>query len=274
MDEAVGLEAKTFAGQDMTRASQHAVAGGVAMVFSARSPAKETDNEDAAAVVPLDADSAVLIVADGLGGGPSGEHASRLAVKNLRKAIQTAQGDEESLLRTAILDGLEEANRAILALGVGAATTVAIVEVSRHVVRPYHVGDSMILVAGQRGKIKLQTTSHSPVGFAVEAGVLDEKEAMFHEQRHLVSNVLGLEQMKIEIGPHLRLARYDTVLLASDGLCDNLHQKEIIQRIRKGPLPQAADRLAADATARMTSPADGQPSKPDDLTFVLYRRTS
>ena len=129
----------------------------------------------------------------------------------------------------------------------------------------------MILVVGQRGKIKLQTVSHSPVGYAVEAGVLDEKEALHHEDRHLVSNMLGLADMRIEVGSIVELAPRDTLLLASDGLFDNLHLDEIVDRVRKGPLTQVVQHLASDAAQRMTIPREGQPSKTDDLTFVAFR---
>jgi serine/threonine protein phosphatase PrpC len=176
------------------------------------------------------------------------------------------------MLRTAILNGLETANGRVQSVGIGTATTLAVVEVVDYTVRPYHVGDSMILVVGQRGKIKLQTTSHSPVGFAVEAGLLDEIEAMHHEDRHLVSNVIGSAEMTIEIGTSLRLAPRDTVLLASDGLFDNLFIQEIVDRIRKGPLDQAVERLATDSRRRMLQPEPGSPSKPDDLTIVALRR--
>jgi hypothetical protein len=59
--------------------------------------------------------------------------------------------------------------------------------------------------------------------------------------------------------------------LASDGLFDNFYVEEIVARIRKGPLPGAVCRLAHDARQRMTEPADGQPSKPDDLTIIAFR---
>jgi len=133
------------------------------------------------------------------------------------------------------------------------------------------VGDSMILVVGQRGKIKLQTVSHSPVGYAVESGLLDEAEAMHHEDRHLVSNMLGMTDMRIEVGSAIELAARDTLLLASDGLFDNLHVHEIVERIRKGPLAQVMQDLAAQCRGRMQAATDGQPSKPDDLTFVAFR---
>jgi serine/threonine protein phosphatase PrpC len=129
----------------------------------------------------------------------------------------------------------------------------------------------MILVVGQRGKIKLQTVCHSPVGFAVESGYLDEREAMHHEDRHLVSNFVGSPEMRIEIGAPLTMAAWDTLLIASDGLFDNLHIPEIVERIRKGPLDVGVRKIVADATARMKRPANGRPSKPDDLTIVAFR---
>jgi serine/threonine protein phosphatase PrpC len=119
--------------------------------------------------------------------------------------------------------------------------------------------------------VKWQTIPHSPVGFAVEAGVLDEEEAMHHEERHVVSNVVGSAEMRIEIGPEIRLAPRDTVVLASDGLLDNLTMDEIIARVRKGRLDKAVRRLAVDTRRRMTCPEEGQPSKPDDTTIIAYR---
>ena len=256
----------------MGDAEVRAIAGGSAAVYSARCPGKESANEDAAALIPVGEAAGVLAVADGLGGLPAGERASVLAVRCLASALKRAEPGDATL-RSAILDGFEHANRAVAKLGVGAATTLAVAEIQKGSMRPYHVGDSMILVVGQRGKIKLQTVSHSPVGFAVEAGVLDESEAMHHEDRHIVSNVLGAPDMRIEIGSTIAIAPCDTVLLASDGLFDNLHIAEIVQRLRKGPLALGAQRLAADASRRMSDPEDGLPSKPDDLTFVAFRAT-
>ena len=47
--------------------------------------------------------------------------------------------------------------------------------------KPYHVGDSQILLVGNRGRVKMLTTSHSPVGYAVEAGMLEEHDAIDHD---------------------------------------------------------------------------------------------
>ncbi len=113
---------------------------------------------------------------------------------------------------------------------------------------------------------------HSPTGFAVEAGYLDQREALHHEDRHLVSNFLGTPDMRIDIGAEIRLRPRDTVLVASDGLMDNVHVEEIVERIRCGPLDAAANRLLELANQRMQNTVGEQPSKPDDLSLVLFRK--
>jgi len=259
-----------YVGQPMEDVALHPIGRGTAAAFSAGCPGRGGANEDAAALIPLDEGSAVLAVADGLGSTPLADHAASLAVRSLVEALQRAER-ERSVLRTAILNGIERANQAVARLGTGAATTLTVAEIQEDAVRPYHVGDSLIVVVGQRGRVKFQSVSHSPVGFAFEAGLLDEHEALHHEDRHLVSNVLGARDMRIEIGPVLHLAARDTLLLASDGLSDNLRQGEIAERARKAPLAEAARRLVADARRRMAEPTPGDPSKPDDLTLILFR---
>lgn len=244
---------------------------GHAVVYTHGSPAKQTVNEDCAALIPYDNQSGLLVIADGLGGQPGGETASSDAINCMFKAIRQAQS-EQGTLREATLDGIEQANRRILAQSSGAATTLAVVEIHNNSVRPYHVGDSMILLTGQRSRVKLQSVAHSPVGYAVEAGMLDADEAIHHEERHLISNVVGAEDMSVEIGSPRKLAQHDTLLLASDGLFDNLYQDEIVEIIRKGKLLQAANNLLELAAQRMQQQSTELPSHPDDLTFILFRR--
>jgi serine/threonine protein phosphatase PrpC len=248
-------------------------AGGIVGVFSTRSPDSDHErNEDAAAVIPIDGNRAVLAVADGVGGGRGGDVASGIAVRKLHEVIETGFREGKSL-RACIVDGFEEANRAVVETGVGAASTFVVVEIDSGNIRSYHAGDSVVLAVGLRGKIRLQTVSHSPVGYAVESGMINEREAMEHDDRHLVSNVLGVADMRIEIGTSVRMARRDTVLLASDGLTDNLRTDEIIDMIRKGSPESVMRRVAAEVTERMRSPGGEHPSKADDLTFMIYRRT-
>jgi serine/threonine protein phosphatase PrpC len=298
------VNASFYVGCRMTEAESTSVASGTAFVFSHSAPDRpesdlgDSGNEDAAMVLTLGEGRGLLAIADGMGGQRLGGVAARAALESLQESIfeavssgvveqhpdaglsaleddhprpKRARGTEGGVLREPILTGFEAANRAVTALGVGAGTTLAAVEIDDACLRTYHVGDSMILVVGQRGKLKLQTVAHSPVGYAVEAGMIGEEEAIHHEDRHLISNMVGSTDMRIDIGPVLRLRERDTLLLATDGLFDNLRLDEIISLIRKGPLHEVARRLSEAARHRMVTPEGDGPSKPDDLTFVLFR---
>ncbi len=247
------------------------VAGGSAVALSRKDPGKQTENEDTAAVMPYGRDAAVLVVADGAGGLPAGKRASLTAVTTLAASLQTAM-DKTMLLRTAILTGIEAANEAVLALANGSATTMTVITIEGLIARSYQIGDSEALVVGQRGLVKLQTTAHSPTGFAVEAGFLDEREALHHEDRHLVSNFLGTSDMRIDVGAGVELRPRDTVLVASDGLTDNVHLDEIVEQVRKGGLAESAAAVVKLAGERMCGTVSGQPSKPDDLSLILFRK--
>lgn len=259
-----------FIAEDLESSREFPFLEGSASVFTRRAPGKDSPNEDTAALIPYGKDSGVLLVADGLGGAPAGKEAARLSVENIAAAVHRVD-DQQQALRDGILDGIEKANDAIISLGVGAATTLAVVEIQGNVIRTYHIGDSMILVTGQRGKIKFRTIAHSPIGYAVESGMLDEAEAANHADRHIVSNVLGSTDMRIDIGPTLSLAPRDTIILASDGVSDNLYEAEIVDLIRRGRLKRCSRQLVAESTRYMEAPTSGHPGKPDDMTFILFR---
>jgi serine/threonine protein phosphatase PrpC len=194
-----------------------------------------------------------------------------LAVSELASSLTAAHG-ETTLLRTAVLNGIEAANDAVRSEVPGSATTLTVVTVEGRLARSYQVGDSEAIIVGQRGRIRLQTLAHSPTGFAVEAGFLDHRDALHHAERHLVSNFVGTDDMRIDIGPAIRLKTRDTILLASDGLTDNLHLEEVVNRIRCGPLENAGKTLISLAARRMGDSQSSMPSKPDDLSVLLFRK--
>ena len=262
---------RLYVGQHEAELDLYQAAGGQVAVSTVADAGKPGSNQDSAALLPVAGDRLVLIVADGVGGQPGARGASNLSVQLICDALTRVEDGSERL-RSTILDGIEAANRAVLALGSGAATTLALAEIGPDYVRTYHVGDSVVLLCGQRGLLKLQTIPHSPVGFAVEAGLLDADEALHHAELNIISNVIGSPDMRIEIGSETPMAPRDTLLLASDGLFDNLLQEEIIGAIRKGRLDGAIRQLTGLAQERMRGTVPGLPSKPDDFTAVLFRR--
>lgn len=257
-------------GVEQMQAGLMALAGGAVAWCSSPCPGGSGRSQDALAILPLADGGALLAIADGVGGLPGGGEAAASAVRVL---AETAAGPPaaDGLLRPRILDAIERINQEILATGTGAATTLAVVEVGNDFIRPYHIGDSEIMVFGRGGRVKYQSVPHSPVGFAYHAGMLDEDQAIGHKDRHLVSNVLGTRDMRIEVGSPLKLAEGDTLVICSDGLVDNLQFAEICDGLRIGSLDGRFERLIQVTLARMDGAHPAGPSKPDDLSIIAFR---
>jgi len=261
---------RLYSGAAFDHVLSFSVSHGAVCAFTRPSPVQpDRSNEDSVLVWDDQDGPAVMAVADGAGGHPGGAEASRVTVEQLAMALAASRTGTR---RDAILDGFEAANRAVLALGIGAATTLAVAEIGSDWVRSYHAGDSGVLVTGQRGRLQLVTVGHAPVAYAVEAGLLNEEDALVHHDLNLVNNLIGSAGLRIELGPRRPLKRFDTVVVASDGLFDNLRQHEVAGHVRAGALQRCAERLVAHCAERMGETDADLPGKPDDLSFVLFRR--
>ncbi|TWU41446.1 putative protein phosphatase 2C-type [Novipirellula aureliae] len=261
-----------FVESDMLESQSLATLRGCVVAIARRCPGKEEPNDDSAVVIRAASGAIVMAVADGVGGCPLGYKASAIAVECIAEAVLAADWNVD--LRAPILDAIEKANEDILDLGVGAATTLSVVEIVDSKARAYTVGDSMTMIVGQRGMLKWRSTSHSPVGYAVESGLLDEESAMIHDERHVVSNLVGSSTMHIGVGPAQTLRPRDRVLIASDGLFDNLHISEVVSKIKNGDPRKQMEALIGFADDRMNGRTDELPGKPDDLTVLLYSQKS
>ena len=221
-------------------------------------------NQDAMLVVEHSDGSLLLGVADGAGGIAGGREASNSAAGAFVEAIRAAP---DAL--GAMFDAFEAANEAVRSLGRG-ASTLAVAHINAEAVRTFHAGDSQCAVFGGRGKVKLQTIPHTPLGFAVEAGVIPTRA--LQQQRHLVSNILGDSPLRVETTTGMPLAKRDTVLVGSDGIFDNLSMQQIAEYARARPLRRATEILFTAVTAQMASAAPT--AKPDDLSLLMFRRDS
>lgn len=239
---------------------------------SARDPLKEV-NQDGALVIDLGPRGIIACAVDGMGGMANGAEAAAITVECLQAAFA---GPVESR-RSALVDGFEAANERVARELKGAGATAVAVLVDREFVQTIHAGDAEALVMGQRGKLKFRTVAHSPVGYAMEAGLLDEESALAHPERHIVSNGIGLEGMQIQIGPRVDLSARDTVMVCSDGITDNAFEGEIIDTLRRGALEASTRKLyelcrhrAMQASQGLYEP--GVPGKSDDITLITIRR--
>lgn len=260
-----GREARVFSRQAAVDEEVVWPGLGRLFVYSRSSPAKATDNEDAVLVLRAGESQGIIAVADGVGGHPAGEQASACALECLLQTVEEGLSSGESM-RGAVLSGFDRANRAVLGLGSGTATTLAAIMIDGARIRAFHVGDSGIIAFGGHGKLKLETIPHSPVGYGVEGGFIEAEDALEHEELHIVSNVVGDPAMHIGVSSPLKLRPRDRVLIASDGLFDNVAVEDAVDATRKGRLAEAVLALGAICRDRMS---DG--GGPDDLTIVAYQ---
>lgn len=239
------------------------VGGGTAVVYSRSFKAATGEapvaNDDGALIAERSG-ALLLAVADGVGGLPRGDEAARAALEALGAAFLAGERVE---------DCFERANEAVRELR-GPASTLVVALIEDGTLHTFHAGDSQALVVGGRGRLKAETMPHTVVGHGTEAGLLEAEDAALHPERHIVTNVLGEKVLRLERTAWGPLAQRDVVLLASDGLFDNLTATDVAQRVHKGPLPAAVRRLVQETAEAMLSGREG--TKPDDLTVLAWRR--
>ena len=238
-----------------------------AVCFSTRSPIKSTPNEDSLAIINVDDETTVLVVADGLGGMAAGEKASKLLVNSI---INSLKGDLVSV-REGILNGIDKANKELVETKQETGTTVSIAEIKGNTLRTYHAGDSLILLSAGHAKPKYLAMSHSPISYAVACGAIDAERAMCHPERNLISNYVGCLDMHINIGPLLKLSKFDTLILSSDAVSDNLYDDEICEHISSESLFEGTNELIEHCKKNMKEPSSDRVCHPDDFTLITYR---
>lgn len=229
-------------------------------------------NEDSIGFFSSGAEGLVLIAADGAGGHPKGEEASHCVVNSVIENLESGANKAKSpSLRNSILDGMEAANDELLSFGTGSKTTATICEIYGRKLRTYQVGDSGIIVSGQKGKLKYKTVFHSLAGYGVESGLINEQEALVSSNLNEVFNILGDKEMSIELGPIIDLDDRDTVLVASDGIFDNFSIDELTEIIRAGSIMDSGKQFLQFFSDRLESDPHGQVTKYDDLSFLICR---
>ena len=188
-----------------------------------------TKNEDA---VFADPGRKVFVVADGLGGCPGGEVASRIAAKQIGDAL--VRLDRTAPAEAGVRDSVAKANRAVIEKAAadprlsGMGTTVVLAVGLDDTFLVAHVGDSRAYLLHE-GHLSPLTRDHSVVRELLDAGRISREAARHHPQRNVVTRTLGRSD---DAAPDLRTVAVqpgDRLLLCSDGLTGMLDDPEIEQ---------------------------------------------
>ncbi|MEV1288010.1 protein phosphatase 2C domain-containing protein [Micromonospora sp. NPDC049679] len=215
------------------------------------------NNEDA-----MHVGQRLLAVADGMGGMPAGELASRIVIKALAP-LDAAPPEADA--GTALRAALEAANEEIRVSAAadpaqeGMGTTVTALLLSGERFGLLHVGDSRCYLL-RDATLSQVTRDDTFVQSLVDQGALTMAEARRHPRRSLITQAVQGEPLS-PTSAVLTACPADRLLLCSDGLTDVVADDAIDLVLRTGPGPRdCAERLVELALAA---------GAPDNVTVVV-----
>jgi protein phosphatase len=249
-----------------------------------------TYNEDAFALMHVAGshqdhleESALVVLADGMGGTAAGEVAAALAVQSIRgqllqkpmfAGLRPASAGERSpfeveACKQHLLDALLKANAEIYAASQravnkrGMGCTVEVIYITGRFLVAGHAGDSRIYQF-QDGKLHQVTRDQTLVGRMIELGQLTPEEAAKHPRRSELQQALGGRPDVEPLVYDRTLKPGDWVVICSDGLSNLVGADEMKQmlQVEAGSAEMAARRFINLANSR---------SAGDNVTVVVIR---
>lgn len=183
-------------------------------------------------------------VADGMGGHASGEVASRIVKETL---LASTEGSLESALRAA--------HKAVVAAAAlnpahdNMGSTVVAARIRERQAEFVWAGDSRAYLWRKKA-LRQVTRDHSFLELLRDQENLSDEQLRGHPNKNLVTQTLGIGTPDPSVVT-LALRRGDWILLCSDGLNDELDDREIaVVLAAQGAPDAAADALVAAALAK------------------------
>jgi serine/threonine protein phosphatase PrpC len=218
----------------------------------------------------------VFLVADGMGGHRAGERASALAVAaiehftlNSFKWFFGTDGTEAKKVLAQFQAAFSQADAQILEeaaenpelRGMGTTVTMAFQLGTQLCV--VHVGDSRAYLYRDGGLHQL-TEDHTLMAEMVRSGALRQDEVANHRLRHVITNVVGGNELGVKVEARaLQVQAGDRLLLCSDGLTELVTNETIAATLEAEPSPEAA------ATVLLARANEGAAS--DNITLIVVR---
>ena len=178
-------------------------------------------------------DGLLVIVCDGMGGGPGGKTASSTVVEVVKQSIIDSSHHHkkrEDALKIAIerahdvlLNKMQE-NPSLKGMG----TTIAALYINSDSAVLLHIGDSRIykLRGGER---IFRTQDHSMVGEMVRNGTLTEEQARLSAQSNIITRAIGIDGRNLPDISVVPFEKGDRFVLCSDGIWGSMPEPQLIK---------------------------------------------
>lgn len=231
---------------------------------------RRAKNEDAFLCRP---EKRLFAVADGMGGHPAGDVASRVAVEVVDDSVKDAPAaslDTEALGRR-LIDVIERANREICARGIVDAanrmmgTTLVVLVALDDACVIAHIGDSRAYRIRDGATTQL-TTDHTWVQEQIDRGLLAPTRAKTHPRSNELARVLGMPDAGEADVVAAEAKPEDVFLLCSDGLTAMVDDADIEAILKQTkPVDVLAHELVDAANLRGGA---------DNITVIVLRACS
>jgi len=218
-------------------------------------------NEDS---IASDADTGLLVLADGMGGYNAGEVASGIATTVLTTELQQLlvqkpphtieQASGKAVAERILREQIAKANTSIYQAAqsqpqyAGMGTTLVVALFYDNKMAVAHIGDSRLYRL--RGEVFEQITKdHSLLQEQIDSGLITKEQASQSANKNLVTRALGIDPA-VEAEIHEYNTRVgDIYLLCSDGLCDMVSDEDIGMALQTlgANLPLCAQHLVQTA---------------------------
>jgi protein phosphatase len=184
---------------------------------------RRTQNQDVwDAEIGADGTTAVLALADGMGGHTGGLESADAAIKAAMPVLRNAGSDADpgATLERAVAAANEGVARARVDIGGNPGTTLVLAVVNGSHASVANIGDSRAyLISGNT--VTQLTEDHSWAAAQVRAGAMSAEEARHHPKRNLIERAVMGDPVMADVF-EVDAAVGDVLLLCSDGLWEPL----------------------------------------------------
>ena len=199
------------------------------------------------------ADVVTLAVADGLGGSPLAERASRTVLEELATAIQGGVTFDKGLVRR--IHG-RLCDRLAYGETIGSAATLAAVQIQGEQCSVMSVGDSRVYHLSSQGEWQQLSRDHTVLSGMIARGEAEEGEE-YANVYNTLDSCLAADSEDADFDIHHCVAPFlpgDALMLCTDGVHDTLDSASLQQLIVPGTSALAQAQILRKAVIRAGAP--------------------